>query len=159
MNRDAPALLPDVLPAPPEVPRDRTSARKGTSARKLQKDAKILTLLPANLGTDVIYLKSEDHYINVRTTIGSCLVKMRFTDAVAELGDRGFQVHRSYWVATSHVQRLVRNGKRTQIRLTDGHQVPVRVTYLPTVARNRGALTPVTTADNGPFTKRISENS
>ena len=82
------------------------------------------------MGTDLIYIKSEDHYLEVHTTIGSSLVKMRFSDAVAELGERGIQIHRSYWVATSHVTRSVRSGKRTVLRLTGDHKVPVSVTHL-----------------------------
>ena len=93
----------------------------------------LLKLLPARLGTDLIYIKSEDHYVEVHTTIGSSLIKMRFSDAVAELGDRGMQVHRSYWVATRHVTRSVRSGKRTLLRLTGDHKVPVSVTHMPAV--------------------------
>ena len=93
----------------------------------------LLKLLPDRLGTDLIYIKSEDHYLEVHTTVGSSLVKMRFSEAVAELGERGIQVHRSYWVATSHVTRSVRSGKRTLLRLTGDHKVPVSVTHLPAV--------------------------
>lgn len=125
---------PNAAPAPrAELAPRLAGPRNGFSAQTARKPAAILTMLPANVGTDVVYLKSEDHYIDVHTTAGSSLVKMRFSDAVADLGDRGIKVHRSYWVATSHVQRLVRNGKRTQIRLTGGHQVPVSVTHLPIV--------------------------
>ena len=93
----------------------------------------LLKLLPDRLGTDLIYIKSEDHYLEVHTTVGSSLVKMRFSEAVAELGERGIQVHRSYWVGTSHVTRSVRSGKRTVLRLTGDHKVPVSVTHLPAV--------------------------
>ena len=93
----------------------------------------LVKLLPERLGTDLIYIKSEDHYLEVHTTVGSSLIKMRFSDAVAELSDRGIKVHRSYWVATRHVTRSVRNGKRTLLRLTGGHKVPVSVTHLPAV--------------------------
>lgn len=93
----------------------------------------LLRLLPGRLGTDVVYIKSEDHYLEVHTTVGSSLIKMRFSDAVAQLGDRGIQVHRSYWVATGHVTRSVRSGKRTLLRLTGDHRVPVSVTHMPAV--------------------------
>ncbi|MDE0178562.1 MAG: LytTR family DNA-binding domain-containing protein [Gammaproteobacteria bacterium] len=95
--------------------------------------APLLRLLPERLGTDLIYIKSEDHYLEVHTTVGSSLIKMRFSDAVAELSDHGMQVHRSYWVATRHVTRSVRSGKRTMLRLTGDHKVPVSVTHLPAV--------------------------
>ena len=132
------AEAPPAHRARPELAPRFAARRNRASARKPREYATILTMLPANLGTDVIYLKSEDHYIDVRTTVGQSLVKMRFSDAVAELGDRGIQVHRSYWVATSHVQRMARSGKRTLIRLTGGHQVPVSVTYLPAVRATVG---------------------
>jgi hypothetical protein len=108
--------------APVPVPASTTStpATRGT----------IIKLLPNRLGTDLVYIKSEDHYLEVHTTTGSSLIKMRFSDAVAELADHGMQVHRSYWVATKHVVRTGRNGKRTTLRLTGDHEVPVSVTYL-----------------------------
>ena len=93
----------------------------------------LLKLLPGRLGTDLVFVKSEDHYLEVHTTAGSSLIKMRFSDAVADLGDRGVQVHRSYWVAIRHVVRTARNGKRTMLRLTGDHEVPVSVTHLRTV--------------------------
>ena len=93
----------------------------------------LLKLLPERLGTDLIYIKSEDHYLEVHTTVGSSLIKMRFSDAVAELSDRGIKVHRSYWVATRHVKRSVRSGRRTLLRLTGDHKVPVSVTHMPAV--------------------------
>ena len=101
--------------------------------RPAQQAVALLRLLPDRLGKDLIYIKSEDHYLEVHTTVGSGLVKMRFSDAVAELGDRGIQVHRSYWVATSHVTRALKSGKRTLLRLTGDHKVPVSVTHMPTV--------------------------
>lgn len=113
---------------------DRGSlTRREPTGKAVQPHAKIPDLLPTNLGTDLVYLKSEDHYIDVHTSVGSTLIKMRFSDAVAELDDRGIQVHRSYWVATRHIQRLVRNGRRTLIHLTGGHRVPVSVSHLPAV--------------------------
>ena len=93
----------------------------------------LFRLLPDRLGTDLVFIKSEDHYLEVHTTAGSSLIKMRFSDAIAELGDRGIKVHRSYWVATGHVLRAGRSGKRTVLRLTGDHRVPVSVTHLRAV--------------------------
>ena len=111
----------------PSVAQRVATPRPGRQPRAL------LRLLPQGLGTDLIYIKSEDHYLEVHTTVGSSLIKMRFSAAVAELGDRGVQVHRSYWVANGHVTRSVRNGKRTLLRLKGDHKVPVSLTYLPAV--------------------------
>jgi hypothetical protein len=93
----------------------------------------LFELIPDGLGTDLVFIKSEDHYLEVHTTAGSGLIKMRFSDAIAELGDRGIRVHRSYWAATGHITRSVRTGKRTVLRLTGDHRVPVSVTHLRSV--------------------------
>ena len=107
--------------------------QRSITTRPADEPGALLRLLPERLGTDLIYIKSEDHYLEVHTTVGSSLVKMRFSDAVAELSDHGMQVHRSYWVATRHVTRSVRSGKRTMLRLTGDHRIPVSVTHLPAV--------------------------
>ena len=117
-------------PAPEQAP---LGAQQLATHRRARQPGALLKLLPDRLGTDLIYIKSEDHYLEVHTTAGSSLVKMRFSDAVDELGDQGMQVHRSYWVATRHVTRSVRSGKRTVLRLTGDHKVPVSVTHLPAV--------------------------
>lgn len=89
--------------------------------------------LPAALGRDVLYLKMSDHYVEVFTTAGHAVILMRFGDAVAELGRSGIRVHRSYWVANGHLERLVRRGRRRFVRVTGGHDVPVSRTYLAAI--------------------------
>ncbi|MDD9989996.1 MAG: LytTR family DNA-binding domain-containing protein [Spirochaetaceae bacterium] len=89
--------------------------------------------LSAEVGRDIVYLKVDGHYIDVMTTTGSAVVMMSLTDAVADLGDLGMQVHRSYWIAHEHVRDTVRRDNRTMLRLTGGHRVPVSNTYLPAV--------------------------
>ena len=89
--------------------------------------------LPDDVSRDVVYLKVDDHYVEVHTTGGSCLLLMSFGSAVAELGGLGMQVHRSYWIARSHVTATVRRDGRTMLRVTGGDLVPVSRTYLPAV--------------------------
>ena len=96
--------------------------------------ARFLDRLPENLGRDLIYLKTADHYVEAVTTAGSTLVLMRFADAVAELdGVGGLRVHRSYWIASNHVEGAARRNGRTTLRLTGGHEVPVSRTYMAAV--------------------------
>ena len=79
----------------------------------------------AELGSDVIFLKSEDHYVHVRTSAGSALIKMRFAEAIAELGGAGIQVHRSYWVAFRHMTGLTKRDRKLMLRLSGDHLVPI----------------------------------
>ena len=121
--------LPELVRPAPPAPVTLQPSAAGAPAP----DRNLFKLLPGRLGTDLVFIKSEDHYLEVHTTVGSSLIKMRFSDAVAELGERGMQVHRSYWVATNHVLRTARNGKRTMLRLTGDQEVPVSVTHLRAV--------------------------
>ena len=89
--------------------------------------------LPRQLGTDLIYLKVEDHYVKAYTPAGSGLILMRFADAVAELSAHGLQVHRSYWVAKPYMKRVMPKDGRTVLRLTTGQDIPVSRTYLHAV--------------------------
>lgn len=89
--------------------------------------------LSHTVSRDVIYLKVDDHYIDVFTTNGSCLMLMRLTDALEDLGDIGLQTHRSYWVARRHMLRTEQYGGRTMVRVTGDHLVPVSRSYLPAV--------------------------
>lgn len=93
-------------------------------------------LKPENRGT-ILYLSAEDHYTAVTTSRAQELVLIRFSDALSELeAEDGLQVHRSHWVAKSHVDKLARdNGKLTLI-LKDGREVPVSRTFSSTVREN-----------------------
>ena len=93
----------------------------------------LLTRIPSSLGHDLVYIKVSGHYLEVVTTLGSAVIVQRFSDAVAELGDRGLQTHRSYWVAHEHIRRVVRRDHRTLLQLNGGYEVPVSRTFLPAV--------------------------
>ena len=103
-----------------------------------------LDRLPPQLGRDVVYLKVSGHYIEVVTTRGSGVILQRLMDAVRELGSRGMQTHRSYWVAHRHVRYFVRRDRRTLLHLTGDFEVPVSRTYLPEVRRHIKSTPPQT---------------
>ena len=117
--------------------------------------SKFLDRLPPEAGRDIIYLKMSDHYVDVVTTVGRCTILMRLADAVAELGDQGVRVHRSYWVAYTHVEGWSKRNQRTLLRLTGGHTVPVSRTYLGDVRtavaryRSRAHATDPTPTEEG----------
>lgn len=86
----------------------------------------LLDQLPAELGSAIIALEMEDHYVRVHTMLGSALVLMRLRDAVALIGDlEGMQVHRSWWVARGAVEEVVRDGRNIRLRLPRGLEAPV----------------------------------
>ena len=95
--------------------------------------ARFFERLPTEIGRELVYIKTEDHYVEVHTKAGSARVLVRFADAVDELGELGMQVHRCYWVAHRETAELVTRGHRTLLRLADDREVPVSRRYLADV--------------------------
>lgn len=90
--------------------------------------------LPDVIGTDLVCLKMEDHYVRAITREGEALVLARLRDAIAELdGLPGLQVHRSWWVATGEILKLTKTGRRAELLLANGQRVPVSDSYRPAV--------------------------
>ena len=82
--------------------------------------------IPPELGSDIIALEMEDHYVRVHTALGSALVLMRLRDAMALVGEvEGMQVHRSWWVARGAVEDALRDGRNIRLKLARGLEAPV----------------------------------
>jgi hypothetical protein len=122
----------------------RMPATRGNAVPSLQRPAEapattiqscgsaFLRRIPAKLGTELLYIEVEDHYLRIHTDRGSDLILFRLSDATGELGHTiGRQVHRSYWVARHAVARVERDSYRTWLVLTSGARIPVSRTYLP----------------------------
>lgn len=85
-----------------------------------------LDRLPPHLGTTLIALEMEDHYVRAHTALGSDLILMRMRDAIGELaGVPGMQVHRSWWVAQAAVTGVERDGRNVRLELSNGLRAPV----------------------------------
>ncbi|WP_375289094.1 LytTR family DNA-binding domain-containing protein [Qipengyuania sp.] len=90
------------------------------------KAAKLIYRLRTAIGSDLIALEMEDHYVRAHTVLGSELVLMRMRDAVAELDSlEGEQVHRSWWVARDSVTGVKRDGRNVRLQLEGGLEAPV----------------------------------
>ena len=88
--------------------------------------SRFLDRLPPALGSDLIALQMEDHYVRAHTALGSDMVLMRLRDAVAELDSiEGMQVHRSWWVARGGVEDVRREGRNLKLVLAGGLEAPV----------------------------------
>ena len=98
--------------------------------------------LPPRLGREVLCLQMEDHYVRVHTPLGSTLVLMSLSQAMAGLKDvEGVQTHRSWWVSRAAIVGVVEDGRNLRLRLSGELEVPVsraRVGLL----REQGWLTP-----------------
>lgn len=102
----------------------------------------LLGKLPAGIGSDIIALETEDHYLRVHTAGGSALILMRMADAVALLDPRlGAQVHRRWWVAEAAIARVQTDGQKLSLRLIDNTLVPVGRTYSAAAKSRFGPIT------------------
>lgn len=87
---------------------------------------RLIDRLPPALGSDVIALEMEDHYVRVHTALGSEMVLMRLRDAIAEMdGVEGRQVHRSWWVARGAVEDVLRDGRNIRLKIARDIEAPV----------------------------------
>lgn len=93
----------------------------------------LLARLPPELGTELVALQAEDHYLRVHTRAGSALILMRLSDAIALAGSLGLQVHRSWWVARAAVGGISRSPGGLRVELANGLTAPVGRTYAPAV--------------------------
>ena len=105
--------------APPSSPGGRPG-----SGEPLDRDD-IRARLPHALGTDIILISSDMHYLHVHTSKGKCMIHGALKTAIGQLGDLGMLVHRSHWVAHRHVQRIIRKDSGTELLLTNDLRTPV----------------------------------
>ena len=117
----------------------------------------LLSRLPPGIGSDIIALETEDHYLRVHTVGRSALILMRMADAVALLDPRlGAQVHRRWWVAQAAVAGVRTEGQKLSLCLIDNTLVPVGRTFSAAArarfahARNIGAPGQASAAGKGP---------
>jgi DNA-binding LytR/AlgR family response regulator len=90
----------------------------------------LLSRLPPGIGSDIIALETEDHYLRVHAVKGSALILMRMADAVAMLDPQlGAQVHRRWWVAQAAVTGVRTEGQKLSLCLIDNTLVPVGRTF------------------------------
>ena len=116
---------------PPTTPAAVTPTIAEHAAMPRAAAVPFLDRLPAALGSDLIALEMEDHYVRAHTALGSELILMRMRDAVGELaGLEGAQVHRSWWVARDAVEDVKRDGRNVRLVLPGGLEAPVSRTRL-----------------------------
>jgi hypothetical protein len=90
--------------------------------------------LPAYLGDNILYMRSQDHYVEVVTDKGNHLIKMRFRDAMEEVEPlHGLQIHRGCWVRHAAVVRAKTHNRRLLVETSDGIRHPVSRSFVPEV--------------------------
>ncbi len=88
------------------------------------------------LGTDVLALQMEDHYVRVHRSTGSELILLPLGRAIEGISIEGLQTHRSWWVARDAVKAVEGDARSMRLRLSNGIVAPVARTA---VARLKAA--------------------
>lgn len=74
----------------------------------------------------VLHVQADDHYLHVVTAQGTSFIRGRMKDALARLREAdGLQAHRSHWVSSDAVAKVVLRGRDYHLRLKDGTEIPV----------------------------------
>ena len=88
--------------------------------------SELIGAIPRSLGSDIIHMRAQDHYVEVVTAEGKALITERFSDCVGRLKPiEGIQCHRSHWVSLRHVRALLPSGSAYVCTLSNGDRVPV----------------------------------
>ena len=101
-------------------------------AADLPRLPRLLDRLPEDVAGEVFRLSGRDHHVEVVTATGTATVRMRFSDAIAEMEPvRGHCAHRSHWVSEAAIRDVERDGAKIFLRLVNDDQVPVSRKYKP----------------------------
>jgi len=92
---------------------------------------RLLRRLSDDVRAPVLRLSANDHYVEVVTTRGKQVLRLRLSDAINEMEPvEGFCVHRSHWVTRSAIVQVEReNAHKLFVLLKNGDRVPVSRTY------------------------------
>ena len=90
----------------------------------------LVSKLPVSKRGEIISLTSEDHYVRIDTDKGSETLLFRLSDAIEMCATiSGIRVHRSHWVAKSHVVDYAKDKDRWFLVLSNGQSVPISRKY------------------------------
>ncbi len=92
---------------------------------------RILRRLEPGMHGQILRLTANDHFVEIATVNGIASLRMRLTDAIAEMEPViGYCVHRSHWVAHDAIVRVERqNTQKLYVVLANGEQIPVSRKY------------------------------
>ncbi len=98
---------------------------------------RLLRRLPEDMRGAVLRLSANDHYVQVVTSHGAEVLRLRLSDAIDEMEPvEGYCTHRSHWVARQAIAGVEReNAHKLFLVLTNGDRVPVSRKFRPTLER------------------------
>ncbi|MGL1919728.1 MAG: LytTR family transcriptional regulator [Hyphomicrobiales bacterium] len=86
-----------------------------------------------NISGDLLYIKSEDHYLRIQTTTENKLILYKLSDAIKQLDEshiEGMIIHRSHWVVKSAIKTHKKDGRKNSLILSNDDVLPISATHL-----------------------------
>jgi hypothetical protein len=109
---------------------DKSEASRYAEAARVE----FIGRLPEALGTNVLAISSDLHYLHVYTDRGRCMILGSLQQAAEAMGEVGLRVHRAHWVARRAIVKIVKNGNEWSCLLTNDLKVPISRRNKSTVA-------------------------
>lgn len=113
-------------------PVDLDKAEAGRYAESAR--AEFISRLPESLGTNVIAISSDLHYLHVYTDLGRCMILGSLQQAAESMGDAGLRVHRAHWVARRAIVKIVKKDNQWYCLLSNDLKIPISRRNRSTVA-------------------------
>jgi hypothetical protein len=90
--------------------------------------------IPESLGTNVLAISSDLHYLHVYTDLGRCMILGSLQRAADAMGEEGMRVHRAHWVARRAIVKIIKDGQQWYCLLQNDLRVPISRRKKSTVA-------------------------
>ena len=113
-------------------PVDLDKAEAGRYAETAR--AEFISRLPESLGTNVIAISSDLHYLHVYTDLGRCMILGSLQQAAESMGEAGLRVHRAHWVSRRAIVKIVKNRDQWYCLLSNDLKIPISRRNKSTVA-------------------------
>ncbi|MEM8683067.1 MAG: LytTR family DNA-binding domain-containing protein [Pseudomonadota bacterium] len=116
----------------PQEPDDAGNGRKEVDVEKGEagqyaEEARdeFMSDIPESLGTNLLAISSDLHYLHVYTELGHCMILGSLQRAADALGEDGMLVHRAHWVSRHAIVKIVKDGQQWYCLLSNDLKIPI----------------------------------
>lgn len=122
-----------VIDSEPDAQMTQAEPKADVTAEQ-ERHPSFYSLLPEDVRGELLYLKSELHYLLVITNKGKALILYSLKAASQDLKSfNGVQPHRSFWVSRDHIESLDKVGREGRITVSNGDTIPVSRSKMKTL--------------------------
>ncbi len=128
------------------VPREVEKEEAGRYAEEVREE--FMKGMPEALGTNILAISSDLHYLHVYTELGRCMILGSLQRAAEAMGEEGMRIHRAHWVARRAIVKIVKDGQKWYCLLSNDLRLPISRRNKSTVAGWFGHSTKIVPVDS-----------